>query len=122
MHVPWYIHVSLSHSLDQSLENIFTHSRIVDLGVTDHLTHSPYSFLPYSPCPNNRKIATADGSLITITRIRDVKLNHSLILKDALNILTLSTNLISIRKLTHDSKCSVIFNQTLCIFLDKIKK
>jgi len=43
----------------------FSHSWILDSGATDHMTPLPLYFSTYSPCPSNKKISTADGTLIT---------------------------------------------------------
>ncbi|XP_073219751.1 uncharacterized protein [Cicer arietinum] len=43
----------------------FTHYWILDSGATDHMTPLPKYFSTYSPCPSNKKISTADGTLIT---------------------------------------------------------
>lgn len=43
----------------------FTHYWILDSGATDHMTPLPKYFSIYSPCPSNKKIFTADGTLIT---------------------------------------------------------
>ena len=97
-------------------DTTFAKSWVMDSGATDHMTHSPSIFFTYFPCPSSRKIATANGSLTTVAGMGDVKLNPSLVLKNVLHVLTLSTNLISIKKITQDSNCNVIFNQFfLCI-------
>ena len=101
-------------------DTTFAKSWVMDSGATDHVTHSPSIFFTYFPCPSSRKIATANDSLITVAGIGDVKLNPSLVLKNVLHVPTLSTNLISIKKLTQDSNCNVIFNQVLCVFQDKV--
>ena len=97
----------------------FANSWVMDSGATDHMTHSPHFFLTYSPCPSSKKIATANGSFITVAGIGDVKLKLSLVLKNVLHVPTLSTNLISIQKLTQDSNCNVIFYQDFCVSQDK---
>ncbi|RVW68535.1 hypothetical protein CK203_063709 [Vitis vinifera] len=41
-------------------------SWVINLGTTDHMTHSLQKFSTYSPCPSNKKIVTVDGSLATM--------------------------------------------------------
>ncbi|KAJ1381714.1 gag-polypeptide of LTR copia-type [Sesbania bispinosa] len=47
------------------LNTPFNHYCILDSGATDHMTPLAKHFSTYSLCPNNKKIATADGTLIT---------------------------------------------------------
>ena len=80
------------------------------------MTHSSYQFNNYNPCPSNKKIATTDGSLTTVTGVGDIQISPTLILRNVLHVLKLSTNLISIQKLTQDLGCNVIFYPTHCVF------
>ena len=89
----------LSFGLNVS-DTPFTHYWILDSGATDHMTPIPKYFSTYSPCPSNKKISTADGTLITAAGQGEVQISPSIILKNVLHVLKLSTNLISIQKLT----------------------
>ncbi|KAK2433017.1 putative mitochondrial protein [Trifolium repens] len=93
---------------------------ILDSGATDHMTPLARHFSTYSPCPSNKKIATADGTLITVAGQGDVQINHSMTLKNVLHIPKLAINLISIQKLTQDLSCNVIFHNLDCVLQDKI--
>ena len=97
-------------------DGTFKNSWVIDSGATDHMTHSSQNFSTYTPCPNSRKIATADGSLITVAGFGDIKINSSFVLKNVLHVPRLSTNLVSIQKLTQDLCCNVIFHSTYYIF------
>ncbi|ESR41858.1 hypothetical protein CICLE_v10013627mg [Citrus x clementina] len=44
----------------------FPNSWVIDLGATDHMTHSSHKFIIYDPCLSNKKICTTDGSLSTV--------------------------------------------------------
>ena len=92
---------------------------ITDSGATDHMTFESSLFITYSPCPSNTKVVTIDGSVTTVAGIGDVQINSSLTLKNVLHVPKLTTNLISIHKLTHDLCCQVTFNDTYCIFQEK---
>ena len=83
---------------------------------------TPYSnhFSTYSPCPSNKKIATADGTLVTVAGLGDIHINPSITLKNVLHVPKLSTNLVSIHKLTKDLSCTVIFDSNHCEFRDKV--
>nr|KYP54945.1 Retrovirus-related Pol polyprotein from transposon TNT 1-94 [Cajanus cajan] len=83
------------------------------------MTPLPKHFSTYSPCPSNKKISTADGTLITVAGQGDVQITPTIILKNVLHVPKLSTNLISIQKLTKDLLCNVIFHSNSCILQDK---
>ncbi|RVW64179.1 hypothetical protein CK203_046335 [Vitis vinifera] len=97
----------------------FANSWVIDSGATDHMTHSPNIFSTYFPCSSSRKIATVDGSLTTVAGIGDVKISPSLMLKNVLHVPRLTTNLISIQKLTQDLHCNVVFYHSHCVFQDE---
>ncbi|KAK2354846.1 putative mitochondrial protein [Trifolium repens] len=92
---------------------------ILDSGATDHMTPLPTHFSTYSPCPSNKKISTADGTLLTVAGQGDVQISPSIILRNVLHIPKLSTSLISIQKLTKNLSCNAIFNDNACVFQDK---
>ena len=99
-------------------DEIFANSWVMVLGATDHITHSSYQFNNYNPCPNSRKIATTAGSFTTVTSVEISKLVlHSL--KNVLHVPKLSTNLVSIQKLTQDLGCNVIFYPTHYVLQDQ---
>lgn len=83
------------------------------------MTHSSQNFSTYRPCPSTRKITTADGSLITVTGLGNIPINPCIALKNVLHVPKLSTNLISIKKLTQDLNCTVIFCSNYCEFQDQ---
>ena len=101
-------------------EKVSFDSWIIDSGATDQMTHSPSQFITYSPCPSNRKILVADGSSITVAGLGDIQITPQLILKNVLHVPKLSTNLISIQKITNDINCDVTFYPTHCVFQDRI--
>lgn len=100
-------------------ENFLPSLWIIDSGATDHMSHSPNLFTTYSPCPSSRKIATADGSLTTVAGTGNIELTPSLTLKNVLHVPRLSTNLVSVKRLTQDLHCHVIFHHSYCVFQDK---
>nr|KYP61346.1 hypothetical protein KK1_015833 [Cajanus cajan] len=83
------------------------------------MTPSSKFFSTYFPCPSNKKIATADGTLITVAGIGNIHINSFIILKNVLHVPKLYTNLISVQKLTNDISCNVVFNNNCCVFQDK---
>ena len=48
--------------------------------------------------------------------IGDVKISSSLLLKNVLHVPRLTTNFVSIQKLTKDLHCKVVFNHSYCVF------
>lgn len=83
------------------------------------MTHSSTEFISYRPCPSNKKIATTDGTFITVAGKGDILLSQDLILKDVLHVPKLSAKLLSIHKLTTDLQCLVTFSPTLRKFQDQ---
>ena len=89
----------ISHALSASNIN-FPNSWIIDSKATEHMTNSSLKFSTYSPCPSNKKIALVDGSLTIVAGKGEIKIHPSLVLKNVLHVPKLSTNLVSIHKLT----------------------
>ena len=56
-------------------DETFFKSWVIDLGATNHMTHSLHQFKNYNPCPSSRKIGIIDGSLTTIAGIGDVQIS-----------------------------------------------
>ena len=72
---------------------------VVDTGATDCMTHSSTEFISYRPCPNNKKIATADGTFIIVVGKGDILLCQDLILRDVLHVPKLSAKLLFVQDL-----------------------
>lgn len=92
---------------------------ILDSGATNHMTPLHTHFSTYSPCPSNKKISIADSSLLTVAGRGNVQISPTIILENVLHIPKLSTSLISIKKLTKDLSCNVVFCDNACVFQDK---
>ena len=81
---------SLAHSVKFPFSQAFSvsgmslsSSWIIDSGATDHMTLSSEKFSTYIPCPSNKKITIADGSLATVASLN---VNPSLSLKNVLHV------------------------------------
>ena len=96
--------------------NEFRNAWIIDSGATDYMTLNPNQFKTYLPCPSNRKIIVVDGTTTTVAGIGDVQVTSNMVLKNVLHVPQLSTNLVSIQKLTQDLSCWVIFDASFCEF------
>ncbi|KAH0748613.1 hypothetical protein KY290_027845 [Solanum tuberosum] len=112
----------ISYSFITNVSDKLSPTWVVDSGATDHMTSLSHLFISYSPCPSYKKITIADGSVITVAGQGDIPLGKSLILKNVLHIPKLSANLISIQKLTKDSKCQVTFFPSYCLFQEQNTK
>ena len=98
---------------------IFANSWIIDSGATDHMTPTSHLFHTYTPCPSNRKITVANGSLATVAGFGDIHITPILVLKNVLHVPKLSANLVSIQKLTHDLKCCATFFPSHCVLQEQ---
>ena len=92
---------------------------IVDSGATDHMTCNSNHFITYSPCASNRKVQSADGSMLTVESIGRVKIDIFGILEDVLHIPKLCINLVSVQKLAKLPKYSIIFDNDECFLIHK---
>ena len=86
--------------LNASRDEKFRNAWILDSGASDHMTHNPNQFKTYLPCPSNRKIVVVDGTTTTVAGIGYVQVTSNLVLKYVPHVPLLSTNLVSIQKLT----------------------
>ena len=83
------------------------------------MTRSSYQFNKYNPCPNSRKIVIVNGSLTTIAGVGDIQISLTFTLRNVFHVPKLSTNLVSIQKLTQDFGRNVIFYLTHYVFQDQ---
>lgn len=94
---------------------------IVDSGTTDHMTNSSQCFSTYTPCPNNRKIIVANGSLATVAGLGDIQVTPFIILKDVHHVPMLLVNHISIQKIIKRKiNCHTVFHPSYCVFQDQV--
>ena len=94
------------------VDETIVNSWVIDLGATDHMSHSSHKFNKYNPCPNSTKMVIADGSLTTVADVGDAQISPTLILRNVFHVPKLSTNLVFIQKLAQDLGCNVIFYPT----------
>ena len=102
---------------------LFSHSTtapwIIDSGASDHMTSISSLFDSYYPCPGNKKVRVADGSLSSIAGKGSIKISGTIELKNVLHVPKLSCNLLSVSKLTKDSNCCAVFFDSHCEFQDR---
>ena len=109
---------SLSFCINAS-HKVYNDYWIIDFGATDHMTSKSQLFHTYTSNPSNKKIAMANGFLVTVAGFRDIYITPTLILKNVLHVPKLSANLVSIQKLTHDLKCYAIFFPSYCVLQEQ---
>jgi hypothetical protein len=80
---------------------------IIDSGASDHMTGLSSLFQTYSPCPGNKKIKIADGSVSPIAGEGKIPLSTHIDLKNVLHVPKLSYNLLSVSKICEDSNCYI---------------
>ncbi len=90
---------------------------ILDSGATHHMTFHSELFRTYTSSSSIPYITVADGSHTRVDGCGDIDLQFFK-LKDVLHVPNLSNNLISIRKLTQDNNCTVMFFHSHCVFQD----
>ncbi|KAA0052230.1 reverse transcriptase [Cucumis melo var. makuwa] len=95
-----------------------TNPWILDSGATDHLTGFSEHFVSYTPCAGNEKIRIADGSLAPIAGKGQIVLFDGFSLKNVLHVPSLSYNLLSISKITHELHCKATFLPESVCFQD----
>ena len=92
---------------------------VVDFGATNHINQSSHGFVSYSPCSSKKNLAIANGTMVIVAGQGDVVINQNLVLKNVLHVPKLSTNLVSIHKLTKDLNFMVTSSFALCKFQDR---
>ena len=71
---------------------------ILDSGAIDHMTPMMNFFTSYNPCPNNRKVQTADRTLLIVLGIGVISLEPIGKLEHVLHVPQLFISLISVQK------------------------
>ncbi|XP_071920664.1 uncharacterized protein [Coffea arabica] len=92
---------------------------IIDSGASDHMTNSFKLFQSYTPCSGNKKIKVADGGFSPVAGKGSIHISKNVNLKSVLHVPKLASNLLSVSKLTKDSNCLAIFDESHCAFQDK---
>ncbi|CAN1790032.1 Retrovirus-related Pol polyprotein from transposon RE1 [Linum perenne] len=112
---------SLAQSGNDSLA-LSAHSKlpvwILDSGASDHMTNSSLNFSTYIPLSGSQKITVANGNSVPVAGKGHISLSSELILKSVLHVPKLDYNLLSIRRLTHESNCVVVFYPFHCAIQD----
>ena len=86
------------------------------------MTFNSNHFITYSPCASNRKVQTADGSMLTVASIGRVKIDIFGILEDVMHIPKLCINLMYVHKLAKLLEYSIDFYNNDCFFDKQVVK
>ena len=95
---------------------------ILDSGASYHMTGCPSLFSTYTPCVVNLKVKIVDGSLAIVAGKGLIILSRNLTLKSVLYVPSLTCNLLSISKLTHDQNCVAKFGSSSCQFQELVSR
>lgn len=88
---------------------------ILDTGATDHMTPVSKSLVNPHVLQYKPQISLPNGHTSIISHIGNVKLKNNLLLKDVLLVPSFKFSLLSIPKLTRDSKCFAVFFENFCV-------
>ncbi|XP_077251841.1 uncharacterized protein LOC143891076 [Tasmannia lanceolata] len=108
------------NSLCSSL-SLSYNSWIIDSGATDHIVCSPSLLSSVSPA-TSASVKLPNGNLAPVLHVGTVILSNDLVLNQVLCVPSFSYNLLSVKKLTHDSNCFVTFFPDHCLFQDRSTK
>lgn len=119
-------HSEIDDDLDISFEGMVTfcnvtanvNSWIIDSGASDHMTAHANMFHNYVVVHNLPRINFPNGALSSISKIGDIILPNSLVLKNVLFVPSLKHNLLSVTKLSQDNNCQVILHPDFCVIRD----
>ncbi|CAL1409609.1 unnamed protein product [Linum trigynum] len=96
-------------------------SWVIDSGASDHVSSSLDYFSHYSAV-HDMNVSLPNGAKVHVTHIGSVVLFGSLVLRNVLYIPLFGFNLISVRRLTKDTSCSLTFFHNHCIIQDLVSR
>ena len=95
---------------------------ILDSGATYHMTPMMDFFTSYNPCPKNRKVQTADGTLLTVLGIGVISLEPIGRLEHVLHVLQLFISLISVQKVASLYLYKIEFDGLNAFLCNKVQR
>ena len=105
----------------QALASTYRHNIewVIDSGASKHVTGISSLFKAYTPHAHSETIQTADGTSQPIHGVGSVECTPSLCISSVLHVPSFPVNLLSVSSLVDQFKCTVIFDENLCIFQEK---
>jgi hypothetical protein len=88
---------------------------VIDSGATDHMIFSEKDLVNLTE-PRKSGILNANDILYHVKGTCDVPISQSLILKNTMLVLSLSTRLISVSQITEELNCAVLMFSDFCVF------
>jgi hypothetical protein len=92
---------------------------VIDSGASKHVTGISSLFKAYNPHIHSETIQTTDGTSQPIHGVGSVDCTSSLCILSVLHVPSFPVNLLSVRSLVDQFKCTVTFDENLCIFQEK---
>lgn len=91
----------------------------VDSGAMAHMSPSPASVDSSHPYGGNEIVTFGNGNTLTVSRLGRKTINKTISLHDVLIVPTLSKNLLSVSKLTHDFPLDFLFSRDFFAIQDR---
>ena len=96
-------------------------SWILDSGATDHMTPIYDFFSSYIPCTMNRKVQTANGTLLTVSGIGTIKLKSIGTLEHVLHVPQLFISLVFVQKIASLAQYKIEFHRNNAFLCNKVQ-
>ena len=95
---------------------------ILDSGATNHMTPIADLFTSYTPCPNNKNVQIADGTLLVVSGIGTLNLDPIGKLEHVLHVPQLFVSLVSVQKLGSIQPYKIEFDGLNAFLCDKVQR
>jgi len=92
-------------------------SWIIDSGATDHMVCSP-SFFTSNIAEVSYRVSLPNKTFVSATHLGSIQLTDKIVLDDVLCIPSFSFNLISVKRLTENLNCCLVFINNTCFIHD----
>ena len=96
-------------------------SWILDSGATDHMTLTHGLFSSYIPCTMNRKVQTADGTLLTVSGIGTITLKSIRTLEHVIHVPQLFISLVFVQKIASLAQYKIEFDGNDAFLCNKVQ-
>ena len=98
-----------------------SNSWILDSGATDHMTPTHDLFSSYVPCTMDRKVQTAEGTLLTVSGIGTITLKSIGELEHVLHVPQLFISLVSVQKISSLAQYKIEFDGNDAFLCNKVQ-
>jgi hypothetical protein len=92
---------------------------VIDSGASKHVTCISSLFKAYNPHIHSETIQTVDGTSQPIHGVGSVDCTSSLCISSVLHVPSFPINLLSVSSLVDQFKCTITFDENLCIFQEE---